>query len=148
MPNRPHGPVQLDGTIRRGILTEIQDRLSDLAPAGLAVHGDFAPWNVRQFADGRVAVVDWEELTYGVPVADDLWFVVAVHASRGSDAASVLREVMQGSSYTRAEVSNAAEYWLKRLSEPEAREITSEVEMPTSLDENSRRIRTLLETVS
>jgi hypothetical protein len=148
MPNRPHGPARLNGTSRREILTEIQDRLSDLVPTGVAVHGDFAPWNVRQFADGKVAVVDWEETRLGAPAADDLWFVVAVHAPRGSDVSSVLREIMQGSSYTRAEIFDAAEYWLKRLSEPEAREIASEIVMPASLNENSRRIKTLLENVA
>jgi hypothetical protein len=121
--------------------------LSDLDPAGIAVHGDFAPWNVRQFADGTVAVVDWEELSCGVPAADDLWFVVAVGASRRSSASVVLRDLMQGSPYTRAEVSSAAAFWLERLSGPEAAEINSGVKMPAGLDAYGLRIRNLLETI-
>jgi hypothetical protein len=129
------------------ILAEIQERLSDLADPGPAVHGDFAPWNVRRFADGLIAVVDWEELTCGVAVADDLWFVVSVHASRRSDASTVLREVLKGSSYTRTEVTGAADFWLHRLRKPEVPEINSEVDMPPILDSYAQRMRILLETI-
>lgn len=35
------------------------------------VHGDFAPWNLKRQADGRIAAIDWEEADWaGLPLWD------------------------------------------------------------------------------
>jgi len=39
-------------------------------------HGDFAPWNIRRMADGRLALLDWEEARRGgLPLCDAFHFL-------------------------------------------------------------------------
>ena len=39
-------------------------------------HGDFAPWNIRQVADGRMVLLDWEEARRdGMPLGDAFHFL-------------------------------------------------------------------------
>jgi hypothetical protein len=33
-------------------------------------HGDFTPWNLREFARGKLVLVDWEDAGWGPPHAD------------------------------------------------------------------------------
>ena len=40
-------------------------------------HGDFAPWNIRQLADGRCALLDWEDARRGgLPLLDVYHFYI------------------------------------------------------------------------
>jgi hypothetical protein len=50
-------------------------RLADTAPLpAFWMHGDFAPWNIKLGADGRLLVVDWEEARAGMPPLQDLLY--------------------------------------------------------------------------
>lgn len=40
------------------------------------MHGDLAPWNLRRLRDGRLAVLDWEDASWGPPGADEVYFKV------------------------------------------------------------------------
>jgi hypothetical protein len=72
-----------------GVLTELARSLRELPrPAGTPghwtpMHGDLTPWNYRELADGRRALVDWEDAGWGPPGADDVLFRATVAALRG-----------------------------------------------------------------
>jgi Phosphotransferase enzyme family len=44
------------------------------------MHGDFAPWNLRQLRGGSLVLVDWEDAGWAPPGADDV-FYRATHAA-------------------------------------------------------------------
>jgi aminoglycoside phosphotransferase (APT) family kinase protein len=44
------------------------------------MHGDFAPWNLRRYAAGPLALVDFEEVAYAPPHADVTYW----HAARAA----------------------------------------------------------------
>jgi hypothetical protein len=64
-----------------GALTEeISNALGDL-PGGETVpghwrpmHGDFTPWNLRSSPGGQLTLVDWEEVGWGPPGADEVLY--------------------------------------------------------------------------
>jgi hypothetical protein len=149
MPNVAHRPAELDIDARHGIVAEFQAKLRHLVHGPLVlVHGDFGPWNVRRLLDGRVAVVDWEEATPGVPLADELWHSVSVQPQRmGNDGATgqVYKEL---SHYSTHDVVVAAKFWLDRLARPQPEEIDESIPMPARLDIASTRIEQVLRTLA
>lgn len=38
------------------------------------LHGDFTPWNLRSFGNGRIVLLDWEEFGWAPPAADIVWY--------------------------------------------------------------------------
>lgn len=62
------------------ILREVDAALSTLPrPAGTPghwrpMHGDFAPWNLRQFDGGPLVLVDWEDAGWAPPRADEVFY--------------------------------------------------------------------------
>jgi len=141
MPNVPHRPARLPAEERRQILDELQGRLTDQAPSHqVVVHGDFAPWNVRRLRGGRLAVVDWEEVTAGPIAADDLWFLVCSRTPEEGQIESL-------STYTSTELALAARFWLERLNREEPAEIDQTVAGPARLQDRAARIRRLLESL-
>ena len=147
MPNERHRPAQLSPVDRRWILDEIQNRLGDLVVPHVITHGDFAPWNVRRFGNGRVAVVDWEEMTPGVDLADEVWFVVCVHARTGGGISRVLDDLGAASRNTQELISSAAQFWLDRLRRPESDEIDRNLAIANRLDRFGLRVKDLLESL-
>ncbi len=64
----------------RAILAEVEAALAVL-PRPLEtpdhwrpMHGDFAPWNLRQLRDGSLVLVDWEEAGWAPPGADEVFY--------------------------------------------------------------------------
>ena len=147
MPNLRHWPARLGPDTLHMILDEIRGRLDDLAHPDTFVHGDFAQWNVRRLADGRIAVVDWEESTRGVSGADALWFLVCFRAKSDTNPEVVLRELQAGNRFSESDAFAAALFWLRRLDESEATEIDTTIQIPRPLRRHGRRIRTLLEEI-
>jgi O-antigen/teichoic acid export membrane protein len=59
-------------------LRRLGPSLSDLRVRSTIVHGDFAPWNIRQ-VDGRISAFDWEHgCLDGIPVIDSLHHILQV----------------------------------------------------------------------
>ena len=145
MPNRPHAPAFLSPVDRRAVLLEMQDRLSDLVSPQVFTHGDFAPWNVRRFRNGVVAVIDWEETMPGVELADELWFVVCHHAWKRSDVPAVMEDLGVTSRYHKDLIARAAQFWLDRLRRPEKEEININIAVPNRVGRFAVRVRSLLE---
>jgi len=92
----------------RAIISEIQVGLAALfRPDGIPsswqpMHGDFTPWNLRQTADGSLALLDWETTGWGPPEADLTLY-------RASEAALGWRsDVSDGD-------ASAASFWRSRL---------------------------------
>lgn len=148
MPNRPHQPAVLSPSLRGRIIDEIRSRLDDLATPGVAFHGDFAPWNVRTFGKGRIAVLDWEEITSGVVGADELWYLVCSRALAGKAREPAWEQLLTTSPYSREEISAAARFLIHRLNQKEPEEIDSETPMPPKLEDFSRLLRSMLEEVA
>jgi len=123
MPQVRHRPASLDASLRRYITGEIQHRLADLNVSQgpeFGIHGDFGPWNVRRLSTGRIAVIDWEDVRLGPPVADELWH--ALHSAllrqrNGKKAAFQCRREL--SFHDQRSIVEAGRYWVTRLEEPE-----------------------------
>lgn len=49
-------------------------------PHWTPMHGDLAPWNLRQLAGGRLALLDWEDASWGPPGADEVYFTATSSA--------------------------------------------------------------------
>ena len=81
------------------------------------IHGDLTPWNLRQFRGGEIYLFDWENVTWGPPNADLLWYDAAV-LIKGLDTE------LSGNSHS----DEVAAYWLDRLGpkvEPGERSLTA-----------------------
>lgn len=71
------------------VLTEVRAALRHLpsppsAPAHwVPLHGDFAPWNLRDVPGWGRALFDWEGAGWGPPGADLLWYRLTERAVRG-----------------------------------------------------------------
>lgn len=71
-------PLLRDGTSANALARRALTRLNINRGVRLATfieHGDFAPWNVKRSADGRIFVIDWEHAqAEGLPWCDALHF--------------------------------------------------------------------------
>jgi thiamine kinase-like enzyme len=62
------------------ILDEVEAALGRLPkPDGVVagwrpMHGDFAPWNLRQTGGGALFLIDWEAAGWGPPGADEVFY--------------------------------------------------------------------------
>ena len=66
------------------------------------MHGDFAPWNLRQLRDGSLALIDWEDAGFGPPGADEVFY-------RATSAA------LWGRHPARSDAGEAVEFWRRRV---------------------------------
>lgn len=104
-PGRHHPP---DDPPLRAVLEETEAALAELPrPQGTPghwrpMHGDFAPWNLRQLRDGSLALIDWEDAGFGPPDADEVFY-------RATSAA------LWGKHPARSNASEAVEFWLRRV---------------------------------
>jgi hypothetical protein len=100
LPPQLHAPPR-DPPLRR-ITDEISAALAGLprpadAPSHwTAMHGDLTPWNLRRFRRQGLAIVDWEDASFGPSGADETLFRASAAAlrSRGVPAASVGSETI------------------------------------------------------
>jgi len=80
-PRKPHLPE---------ILAEIQSGLDELPKPGdtpnhwVPMHGDFTPWNLREFSRSRRILIDWEDAGWGPPGADEVLYRAAEAALFGN----------------------------------------------------------------
>jgi len=67
----------------QALIDEIEQATANLTIPNLMMHGDFAPWNLRQH-DTALYVFDWEYAeTYGNPLQDFLHFHLITQALKG-----------------------------------------------------------------
>jgi len=84
MPPRMHRMIE--GRPTATMLSEIQEILSPLArPTGAPAHwapfhGDFTPWNLRHFGEGRPWLIDWEDSGYAPAGADETMYLSTAFA--------------------------------------------------------------------
>ena len=71
------------------------------------MHGDFAPWNLRQLQGRLLVLIDWENAAWAPPGADEVFY----RATRGA---------LWHESVDRCEQQEAVQFWRARLpAEPE-----------------------------
>ena len=71
------------------------------------MHGDFAPWNLRQLRGGSLVLVDWENAGWAPPGADEVFY----RATR----AALLHGLVE-----RCDTREAVQFWRERiLAQPE-----------------------------
>ena len=66
------------------------------------MHGDFAPWNLRQLRGGSLVLVDWENAGWAPPRADEVFY-------RATRAALGHRLVQ------RCDTQEAVQFWRERV---------------------------------
>ena len=87
LPPRPHRVPRRPPLA--AILTEVRAALRHLPsspstpPHWVPVHGDFAPWNLRDVPGWGRALFDWEGAGWAPPGADLLWYRLTERAVRG-----------------------------------------------------------------
>ena len=92
----------------RAILEEVTAALAHLPqPPGTPdhwrpMHGDFAPWNLRQLPGGSLALVDWENAGWAPPGADEVFYRAA-------------EEALQQRLAERGAASEAVQFWRARV---------------------------------
>lgn len=84
MPPRMHRMIS--GVPVPAMLEEVRATLEPLPrPASVAnhwepFHGDFTPWNLRQFGAGKPWLIDWEDSGFAPPGADEAMYMATAHA--------------------------------------------------------------------
>jgi len=92
----------------RAIVEEIEAALADLPrPPGTPdhwrpMHGDFAPWNLRQVRGGSLVLMDWENAGWAPPGADEVYY-------RATRAALRYRIA------ERSDAREAVQFWRERV---------------------------------
>jgi hypothetical protein len=106
LPRGLHGPPR--NPPLAAILQEIDAALAGL-PRPCAtpghwrpMHGDLAPWNLRQLRGGSLVLIDWENAGWAPPGADEVFY-------RATQAA--LRHRLAGRCY----MNEAVEFWRERM---------------------------------
>jgi hypothetical protein len=95
------------------ILAEIEAAIGDRSkPAGVPahwrpMHGDFAPWNLREVSDGRLALFDWDGTAWGPPGADEVFY-------------RAVESVLNGTSVESHPAEEAVVYWADRVKQRSA----------------------------
>lgn len=95
------------------IVGEIHMGLSSLPRPGSVpghwhpMHGELAPWTVRELPDGEIVILDWEHASWAPPGADEVYYRAAHSALMGEAPGPI-------------HVREAVEFWRRRLREPRA----------------------------
>jgi hypothetical protein len=88
MPLYPHRPARQPPLAR--IVADIQDRLAPvLDGSGVPshwrpMHGDLTPWNLRRVGPWALWLLDWEEVGWGPPRADEVYYAATASVLLGS----------------------------------------------------------------
>lgn len=87
--------AQAAGTLQRAMRT-IRDRFESSGVATAPCHGDYAPWNTLELADGSLFTIDWEYGEHRAPVLTDLFHRVLMPALYLSqhEASQVVNELL------------------------------------------------------
>lgn len=136
LPPGPHRPSRLTPVQRFKLCSAIARSVPEQASATEAIiHGDFAPWNVRQFAKTGLAILDWDDACRGPRAADALWHVISSRLIRRSGYRSALSETIRELSdfYEPDDLGRAAHFWLNRWSEADSAEVIPGVPKSQSL---------------
>ncbi|HEX6233936.1 MAG TPA: glycosyltransferase [Jiangellaceae bacterium] len=96
-------PKSLDGLLERP-----KDIPSHWGP----LHGDFVPWNLRESADGRLWLVDWEDAGWGPPLADAVRYLVAHLSLRRTSPVDTARAARRAFGGAGVGLEEVADYWL------------------------------------
>jgi hypothetical protein len=71
-------------------------RPSDVPSHWHPMHGELAPWTLRELTDGALVLVDWGGATWGPPMADEVFYRAAHHALTGMPVGPVnIREAVE-----------------------------------------------------
>lgn len=109
-PSRLHRPPKPDGIPR--VADDVSRSLADVSrPSGIPdywepMHGDFAPWNLRELRGHGLILFDFEHAGWA-PACSDLVFYAAACSALG----------VAGPGLGEREVGPAVDYWLTRLPE-------------------------------
>jgi hypothetical protein len=88
MPLFPHRPAHSPPLA--GIVEDLQDRLAPVldgrgVPAHWRpMHGDLTPWNLRRVGPWALWLLDWEEVGWGPPRADEVYYAATASVLLGS----------------------------------------------------------------
>jgi Phosphotransferase enzyme family len=88
MPLFPHRPPRRPPLAR--IVADLQDRLAPvLDGTGVPshwrpMHGDLTPWNLRRVGPWALWLLDWEEVGWGPPRADEVYYAATASVLLGS----------------------------------------------------------------
>jgi len=79
-------------------------RSTDVPNHWRPMHGDFTPWNLREFRGGSLTLLDWENAAWAPPGADQVFYLATAAAlwNRGPD---------------RCEAAEAVRFWRGRVLE-------------------------------
>ncbi len=77
-------------------------RPSDVPHHWYPIHGELAPWTLRELPDGSLVILDWDNVTWGPPGADEVFY-------RGAAA------VVTGRHPGPIHVREAVEFWRRRI---------------------------------
>jgi len=90
------------------IVGEIQTGLSGFArPAGVPhhwdpMHGELAPWTLRETSSGEIVILDWDDVSWGPPGADEVFYRAAAAAVTGRAPGPI-------------HVREALDFWRRRI---------------------------------
>ncbi len=90
------------------IVGEIQTGLAGLTRPGDVphhwdpMHGELAPWTLRETADGDLVILDWDDVAWGPPGADEVFYRAAAAAVTGRPPSPI-------------HVREALEFWRRRV---------------------------------
>jgi len=88
MPLYPHRPAHAPPMAR--IVEDLQDRLAPVLdgqgvpPHWRPMHGDLTPWNLRRVGPWALWLLDWEEVGWGPPGADEVYYAATASVLLGS----------------------------------------------------------------
>lgn len=146
MPQGPHWPARLSPAYRRHVAATISQLAEPPEPNLFAIHGDLAPWNVRQIGGGRRAIIDWENATWAPAGADEMWHAVTHSLIGGTSSERVARNAERALRrfYSRSEISAAAAFWIKERSVDEPAEVVQDIARSRRLMAFERRLGSVL----
>jgi hypothetical protein len=70
------------------------------------MHGDFAPWNLRQFGRSELILIDWERAGWGPPHADAVLYRATEAALSGKATARATVDELEAVSFWKRQVRN------------------------------------------
>ena len=136
LPPGPHRPSRLTPVERVGLCSAIAESVPEHASATEAIiHGDFAPWNVREFAKTGLAILDWDDACRGPRASDALWYAMSSRLIRKYSQRRVFSETVRELSefYPPDDLVRAANFWLNRWTAADSAEVIPDIPKSKSL---------------
>lgn len=136
LPPGPHRPSRLTPLERFELCSTIARSVPEQASATESIiHGDFAPWNVREFAKTGLAILDWDDVCRAPRASDALWYAISSRLIRKHSYKSVFPETVRELSefYSTDDLIRAARFWLNRWTEADSAEVLPGIPKSRSL---------------